>query len=78
MLKHPYPPFPLKGQNCQCRSCGKLFRRTSTFDRHRYGSYTDRRCYDSIELAGRGWSQDSRGFWRGPGPKAPIGVGTFA
>ena len=74
----PYPPFPLKGQNCQCRGCGLLFRRTSTFDRHRYGPYIDRRCRTGTELAQKGWKQDARGFWRGPGPKTPIGVGQFA
>ena len=63
----PYPPFPLKGQNCQCRKCGLLFRRTSTFDAHRYGPMRARRCHTSIDLAGKGWSQDAKGFWRRPG-----------
>lgn len=78
MLKHPYPPFPLKGQNCQCRACGLLFRRTSTFDAHRVGRGADRRCQTSTELAERGFTQDARGFWKRPGPKVPIGLGTFA
>ncbi len=60
-----YPPFPLRGQNCQCGGCGKLFRRTSTFDRHRVGVGADRRCLTSMELTDRGWTQDSKGFWRG-------------
>lgn len=78
MLKHPYPPFPLKGQNCQCRACGLLFRRTSTFQAHRYGPPANRGCYTGTQLVEKGWKQDSKGFWRGPGPKKPIGIGTFA
>lgn len=71
-MRVPRPPFPLRGQNCQCRGCGLLFRRTSSFDRHRYGPYTDRRCYTSKRLSEMGWSQDSRGFWLRPGPSRPI------
>lgn len=60
----PYPSVPLKGDNCQCRSCGEVFRRTSTFAAHRYGLMTDRRCHDSIWMAGKGWHKDLKGFWR--------------
>lgn len=60
-------PIPLKGDNCRCGACGLLFRRTSTFDAHRYGPYRNRRCYTSIELAQKGWKPDSRGFWRRAG-----------
>lgn len=74
MLKHPYPPFPLKGQNCQCRGCGLLFRRTSSFDAHRVGRGIDRRCQTSMYLAQKGWTQDSRGFWRRQGRIAPEGL----
>lgn len=65
----PYPSVPLKGDNCQCRSCGLTFRRASSFDRHRVGPMRDRRCYTSKELADKGWAQDSKGFWRRPGRK---------
>ena len=71
MAEIPYPPFPLKGDNCQCRACGKLFRRTSSFEAHRYGPYTERRCHDNMYLAQKGWKQDSGGFWRRAG--RPIG-----
>jgi hypothetical protein len=65
----PYPSVPLKGDNCQCRACGLLFRRTSTFQAHRYGPMTDRRCQTDKELADKGWHADSKGFWRRPGRK---------
>lgn len=70
----PYPDKPLRGQNCQCRACGLTFRRVSTFDRHRYGPWEDRRCLTSIELADKGWGQDSGGFWRRPGMGRPLGI----
>jgi len=71
-MNHPYPSLPLKGDNCQCRGCGELFRRTSTFTAHRYGPMTDRRCQTSMWMVGKGWAKDSKGFWKRGGPKMPI------
>lgn len=62
-----YPPFKLKGDNCQCRACGLLFRRTSTFDKHRVGKVgAERRCLTAEELKAMSWFQDSAGFWKRP------------
>ncbi len=74
----PGPTLKLKGQNCRCMACGLYFRRVSVFDKHRYGPYVQRGCYTGTQLVEKGWKQDTKGFWRGPGPKNPIGVGTFA
>lgn len=65
-----FPRPVLRGQNCQCMACGLCFRAVSTFDLHRVGPYTDRRCLADMELSGKGWGEDSSGFWRRPG-RAP-------
>ncbi len=62
-------PHSLRGQNCRCAACGLLFRAVSSFDLHRVGPMRDRRCLTSMELAGKGWAPDSKGFWRRPGRK---------
>lgn len=62
----------LRGQSCRCGECGLLFRRTSTFDAHRYGPYADRRCHTSMYLSEKGWRQDQGGFWRRPGRANPF------
>jgi len=69
----PYPSIVLKGDNCQCRSCGELFRRTSTFAAHRVGAMIDRRGLTSMQMAQNGWTKDSRGFWKRGGRFVPIG-----
>jgi hypothetical protein len=62
----PYPPFPLRGQQSQCRACGALFRTVRLFERHRVGPPADRRCLDDHCMTSRGWTKDAKGFWRGP------------
>lgn len=53
----------LSGDRCQCRSCGRYFNSTSAFDKHRVGAYSgDRRCLTDIEMSGRGFRTNKRGF----------------
>jgi hypothetical protein len=42
-----------------------VFSTTRTFDQHRVGPYTDRRCLTTDELLAKDWS-NKKGFWRGP------------
>jgi hypothetical protein len=55
----------LRGDQCQCPSCGLLFTSTSSFDKHRTGSYgSGRRCRTTDELHVIGFEPNSRGYWR--------------
>ena len=54
---------------CQCSACLKYFKTDSAFDKHRTGSYPDRRCLTDDELAAAGWSISIEGYWRKPAPK---------
>ncbi len=64
----------LKGDNCECRACGLLFKSTAAFDKHRTGSYRvkgERRCLDVQEMEDKGMAVNARGFWitrRNPSP----------
>lgn len=60
----------LTGNRCRCTACGDYFNSTSTFDRHRAGSFAppgvwhhQRRCLTSAELVAKGWRRNVRGFW---------------
>lgn len=53
----------LTGHRCRCHACGEHFRRTSIFDRHRSGQYTQRRCLTSAEMTAKGMTQDANGVW---------------
>lgn len=59
----------LSGNRCQCPACGDWFNSTSTFDRHRVGTFESagvantRRCLVEVELTARGWSLNAGGFW---------------
>lgn len=60
----------LTGQRCECPSCGQLFNRVSTFDKHRVGEFAkpgewagDRRCLTSDEMSDKGWRLNDKGFW---------------
>lgn len=48
---------------CQCAGCGQYFNRVSTFDKHRKGDYSARRCLSSDEMAALGWRLNDAGFW---------------
>ena len=54
----------LRGKKCLCRSCGLVFGAISTFDMHRYGPWTDRRCLDAIGMLDAGMYRDPEGVWR--------------
>jgi len=56
----------LTGDKYQCGKGGLLFGSTYAFDKHRVGSWEDRRCLAIPALSELGWKQDSRGFWRTP------------
>lgn len=58
----------LTGQQSRCAACGLTFTHTNSFDAHRYGPYTARRCLTADELRERGMLPNSRGFWRKPLP----------
>jgi hypothetical protein len=57
----------LSGDKCLCRTCGGYFASTWSFDMHRVGPYTDRRCLDEKSMNRAGFSLVSDGFWRVPG-----------
>jgi hypothetical protein len=55
-------------QQCHstCMGCGKQFRTTNEFDRHRVGSHgLDRRCLSSNEMTESGWQLSGK-IWRSP------------
>ena len=54
----------LRGKVSLCRSCGKVFTTTSTFDKHRTGKYPDRRCLTTEELDAAGWGLNQHGRWK--------------
>lgn len=54
----------LVGNQCQCAECGEFFNRVSTFDKHRKGSYEERRyCLSVQQMLEKGWSLNSAGLW---------------
>ena len=54
----------LKGQQNQCRGCGKYFARNSAFSKHRVGSFgKDRRCMTDEEMESK-FRKCEDGFWR--------------
>ncbi len=54
----------LKGDRCQCPSCGEYFNSTYAFDRHRIGQIGgDRRCLVSAEMVAKGMAKNAAGFW---------------
>lgn len=63
-------PVRLSGDRNQCPTCGELFNRTSVFDKHRVGKYSDRRCLTVEEMEAAGMFIGADGFWRGS--KSPL------
>lgn len=71
----------LTGNRCRCQGCGEFFNSTSTFDRHRVGSWADRgatrRCLKPAEMRTRGWLLNAASFWiRGIRSGRPVTAGT--
>jgi hypothetical protein len=60
-------PDSLRGEHrSQCTACGELFNRTSLFDKHRTGTYSERRCLNNDEMTAKGWRKLDSGYWVGP------------
>ncbi len=60
----------LTGSRCQCMGCGDWFNSTSTFDRHRAGTFAprgvwlgQRRCLTADALRAKGWARNAAGYW---------------
>ena len=61
----------LKGERCQCASCGVVFAGLRAFDRHRTGDFglssenpNGRRCRSAGEMQSSGMELSSQGLWR--------------
>jgi hypothetical protein len=50
----------LTGRRCLCRSCGEYFSSVASFDKHRTGPATDRRCLPPAEA---GLVKNEGGWW---------------
>ncbi len=50
------------GKN-QCPSCGEFFNSNASFDKHRYGEYSDRRCYTPEEMRSELKMTYHEGWW---------------
>lgn len=54
----------LRGNRCQCPTCGEYFSRVRAFDRHRTGPIgIGRRCLTGAEMIARGWQRNATGCW---------------
>lgn len=53
----------LRGDHCQCRTCGAWFNSTRAFDKHRKGPYGNRRCLSADEMAAIGMALNAGGWW---------------
>jgi hypothetical protein len=57
----------LRGDHCQCPTCGESFNSTSAFDKHRVGPYTHdlttRRCLSPAEMRVAGMATNAAGWW---------------
>jgi hypothetical protein len=60
----------LRGDRCECPSCGLCLNSTNAFDRHRVGPFRplQRRCLSEAELVARGWAPGAAGYWRNARP----------
>ena len=64
--RRPKVAIPVGSMKNQCPGCGELFGGVRTFDLHRYGPFTARKCLTAAELAAKGWRHDAAGFWSRP------------
>jgi hypothetical protein len=53
----------LRGDHCRCTSCGEYFNSTKAFDKHRRGSYPERRCLTPEEMLAIGMSKNAGDWW---------------
>ena len=56
----------LIGDRSECAACRLRFTSTSSFDKHRVGNYTERRCLTESELRTKGFEPNEHGYWRVP------------
>jgi hypothetical protein len=56
--------LPIGTRYCRCPSCGAYFGGEKTFERHRLGDMSERRCLGPDDMRAEGLSQDARGYWR--------------
>ncbi|MGQ0834974.1 MAG: FDXHR family putative zinc-binding protein [Gammaproteobacteria bacterium] len=67
--------LPLTGNRCRCSACGQHFNSVTVFDRHRTGSWPDRRCLSPAEMSAKGWLRNDASFWiTGRMPLRPVYV----
>lgn|GEM_PF-2968960 len=66
------PNVKLGGDKNECAACGRLFRSTFAFDKHRVGYFSapvkdgaqfPRRCMTEEEMRAAGMGINKRGFW---------------
>lgn len=63
-------PLSVGSMRNQCAACGLLFGGLTGFDKHRTGSFSQRRrCMTPAELEKLGMTQGAAGFWRLPAPE---------
>jgi hypothetical protein len=69
----------LRGDHCQCPTCGEYFNSTAAFDKHRTGPYSDRnvawaarRCLSRDEMRGKGMQLSATGWWCKCGWQGPV------
>jgi len=51
-------------RTCLCRGCNQYFTSPTSFDKHRVGSYPDRRCMTEFEMREGQLEPDARRVWR--------------
>lgn len=57
-------PRRLRGDHCQCATCGQYFNSARAFDRHRIGQHgISRRCRSEFEVRRAGMSRNASGWW---------------
>lgn len=55
----------LRGDRNQCPTCHKYFNSTHAFEKHRTGSYLNRRCLTTEEMEKKKMLINKDGFWIG-------------
>jgi hypothetical protein len=55
--------LPFGSNKCKCDACGEYFFSSGAFDRHRTGSYTQRRCWTYEEMVADGMTITASGYW---------------
>lgn len=56
-------PLRENTDRCRCGGCREYFNSTASFDKHRTGKYSARRCLTIDEMVKIGMSQNTSGYW---------------